>query len=285
MSFATIGIIGKHGDPAVGETIARLAALLAGRDLRLLLDEATAETCPGLELETADREALGRACDLVLIVGGDGTLLHAARSLVEHEVPLLGINLGRRGFLVDVSPAEMEATLDRILDGAYEEERRFLLAAEVVRDGERVGAARALNDVVVHKLDVARMIETEAHVDGRHLYTLRSDGLIVATPTGSTAYALSGGGPILEPSLDALVLVPICPHSLSNRPFVTGADAVVEIRVHAHAAQLTCDGQINLQLEAGDRVRVRRMAPPIRLIHPPGHDYYEILRTKLHWNR
>jgi len=216
----------------------------------------------------------------------DGTLLNAARSLVDADVPVLGVNLGRLGFLADVSPRDMGQRLDEILAGQFEEERRALLHASVIRGGHSVSESDALNDIVIHKWDIARMIELDTRIDGRFLNSLRADGLIVSTPTGSTAYALSGGGPIIEPSLPALVLVPICPHTLSNRPIVLSDQSTIEILVHgddANKAQITCDGQVNFSLATGDIIRIQRKAKTLRLIHPSGHDHFDIMRKKLRW--
>ena len=192
--FQTIGLIGKYGDPGVADTLKTLSNHLKARRRQVLLDAHSAELLPDHGLETAERSAIGARCDLAIIVGGDGTLLNAARSLADHDVPLLGINLGRLGFLADVSRETMMQSLDAILSGDYRSEDRLMLQARIERDGQRVGTADALNDVVIHKWEVARMIELETFIDGHYVNTHRSDGLIVATPTGSTAYALSGGG-------------------------------------------------------------------------------------------
>jgi len=285
-AFKTIGLIGKYGDPGVGETLLQVGRCLQDRDYEVLLDENTAQVLPEHNMDTAAREDLGERCDLAIIVGGDGTLLNAARSLANYDVPLLGVNLGRLGFLVDISPDEMSARLEEILAGDYQEEHRILLHTTIHHEGQRVSESEAFNDVVVHKWEVARMIEVATYIDGRFLTTMRSDGLIVSTPTGSTAYALSGGGPILHPTLNAMVLVPICPHTMSNRPIVVDGNSEIEIVVsdtpHSHA-QVTCDGQINLGLVSGDRVRIRKHDHVVRLIHPRRHDHFEILRAKLHW--
>ena len=284
--FNVIGIIGKFGDPGVSNTLTVLGNYLLEKEKRVLLDETTAEVMGQHNFETVSRQQLGEQAELAVVVGGDGTLLNAARSLVTHDVPLLGINLGRLGFLVDISPDELTHRLDEILAGKYREEKRILLHTSIHHQGEQVSESEAFNDVVVHKWEVARMIETETYVDGRLLSIMRSDGLIVSTPTGSTAYALSGGGPILNPTLNAMVMVPICPHAMSYRPVVIDGDSQVEIVVsetpHSHA-QVTCDGQINLGLVSGDRVRIVRRDKHVRLIHPMQYDYFEILRAKLNW--
>jgi len=285
-SFQKIGIIGKYADNSVSETLRALSDYLLNHEVELMLDEATAEFWPDHGLKTASRDQLGRECDLIIVVGGDGTFLNAARSLSTHDPALLGLNLGRLGFLTDISPTEMTERLDEILAGRYSEEERFLLHCRILRDGEQISESDAFNDVVVHKWDVARMIEVDTYINGTFVNTLRSDGLIVSTPTGSTAYALSGGGPILQPCLNAVILVPICPHTMSNRPIVVDADTVIEIVVKGQDqshAQVSCDGQINLGLVAGDRIQIRKKEHSVRLIHPDEHDHFHILRAKLNW--
>ena len=286
--FQTVGLIAKHGDPRVVETLGRLIDLLRARGLDVVLDDRSRSACPGRDLPVVARETLGRHCDLVVVVAGDGTFLGAARSLVDQDVPLLGVNLGRLGFLADVMPDEMPDRLNEILDGDFIEERRFLLDVRAERGAGRVFSGSALNEAVVHKSAMARLVEFETRIDGHLVNSQRSDGLIVATPTGSTAYALSGGGPIVHPSLDAIVLVPICPHTLSSRPVVVGGGSVVEVVLGDGAessVQLSCDGQTTVELAAGDRVSVRKRRPDLRLVHPAGHEYYETLRTKLHWGQ
>jgi NAD+ kinase len=284
--FSTIGLIGKYGDPHVGETLLRLIQHLSERKLRVILDADAADLVSAGSAESMARAQLAAASDLMIVVGGDGTMLNAGRSVADAGVPLLGVNLGRLGFLADVSPEEMTTELDQILDGEYREEERTLLHATVLRGEEPLYASDALNDVVVHKRDIARMIELEVRIDGQLLNTQRSDGLIVATPTGSSAYALSGGGPLLSPSLNACVLVPICPHSLNNRPFVISDESTVDVVVRdtgQNQAQVTCDGQVNFGLDSADRVRIQRKSSRLRLIHPSKYNYFEILRAKMHW--
>ena len=286
--FRTIGLIAKRGDPRVGETLGRLIAMLRPRGLEVVLDAGSRDACPGDDLPVVERAALGERCDLVVVVAGDGTFLSAARSLVDQEVPLLGVNLGRLGFLADVMPDEMPVRLNEVFDGHFVEERRFLLDVAVERGAERVFSGPALNEAVTHKSSMARLVEFETYIDGHLVNSQRSDGLIVATPTGSTAYALSGGGPILHPSLDAVVLVPICPHTLSSRPIVVGGGSVVEVVLGPDAesgVQLSCDGQTAMELAAGDRIAIRKHRPDLRLIHPAGHEYYATLRAKLHWGK
>jgi len=284
--FSKVGLIGKYGDPNVSDTLQALIQFLEARNCEVIVDADSAESVASTNTETMPREELAASCDLVIVVGGDGTILNAGRSIAEAGVPLVGVNLGRLGFLADVSPDEMTDELDQILKGEFLDEHRTLLQAHVSRNGETLFESDALNDVVVHKRDIARMIELEVHIDGKLLNNQRSDGLIVSTPTGSTAYALSGGGPLLNPSLNAFVLVPICPHSINNRPFVFDDNSVIEIVVcdsRRNQAQVTCDGQVNFSLEADDRVHIHRKPTRLHLIHPTKYDYFEILRAKMHW--
>lgn len=284
--FNTIGLIGKFGDPSVEPTLNRIITYLRRRELRILFDEQSAERVHPCGLDIVSRRTIGRQCDLAIVVGGDGTLLNSARTLVDFQVPILGVNLGRLGFLVDVSPEEFDGQLDQILAGRYREEHRSLLHAQISRKAGIVTEATALNDVVIHKSDMARMIEVEAFLDGRFITAYRADGLIIATPTGSTAYALSCGGPIVHPSLETMLLVPICPHTLTQRPLLLSADGVVELHVSPHSSTemlVTCDGQVSLEIRPDDRVMIRKKRRRLRLLHPADYDYFELLRAKLHW--
>ena len=285
-SFNRIGLIGKFADTTVETTVLALSRILSERGCEVFLERETARNMSENDLEVISRHEIGKRCDLAVTIGGDGTLLDAARGLVDYEVPLLGINLGRLGFLVDISPNEMSERIDEILDGDFEEEQRILLNTVIEHGDKPASESDAFNDVVVHKWEVARMIETETYINGKFLNSMRSDGLIVSTPTGSTAYALSGGGPILEPDIDAMVLVPICPHTMSYRPIVISGDSKIEIIVKENQnshAQVTCDGQINLGVVSGDKISIRKKEKVVRLIHPRQHNHYEILRAKLHW--
>lgn len=286
MSFKSIGIIGKYSDASVAGAIRTLGAHLAAKGVEVLLDADTAALFPDIRLTTGSRDEIGRRCDLAVIVGGDGTLLNAARSLAAHDVPMVGVNLGHLGFLTDISPGQMLECMDQILLGDFRAEERFLLTCSVNRAGAEVSTGNAFNEVVVHKWNVARMIELETYINGRYLNNLRSDGVIVSTPTGSTAYALSAGGPILDPTLDAIVIVPVCPHTMSHRPIVVDGGSEIEVIVgngNRDHAQVTCDGQVTFALTAGDRLLIRKQATPVQLIHLPWHDHYELLRAKLNW--
>ena len=289
MSFKHIGIIVKPESEDVRVMLPRVIDYLENRSCTLVLDE-TVNLTPDIDIQglnIVSREELSNSCDLAISLGGDGTILNAARSLANKDIPLLGINMGRLGFLADVSPDEFEKVLDDVFAGHYQSDERFLLHAEVQRDGETIFESEALNDVVLHVRDVVRMIEFETWVDGQFVNEQGADGLIVTTPTGSTAYAVSGGGPILHAGLDAIALVPVCPHTLSSRPLVISADSEVSVTLgntrHANA-QVTCDGQYSVDIVQGDRLLVRRKSHTVLLLHPQNHSYYEILRAKLRWS-
>lgn len=285
--FQTIALTGKYRDPRVGDSMLILARHLAAAGIRVLLDPEIRMEFPGTAVESLPETELARAADLVVAVGGDGTMLYASRLVAGHDVPLLGINRGRLGFLADITPGEMLRRLDEVLAGDYDEDRRLMLEA-VIENGAESRRALALNDVVLQKRETGRMLDFENWIDGVYVNTHGGDGLVIATPTGSTAYALSGGGPIIHPSLEAITLVPICPHTLSDRPIVIRADARIEIRVLERPdtrAEVACDGQPLGELGSGERLCVRAAAERVVLIHPRGHDYFRLLRSKLHWGR
>jgi len=287
MKFKTIGVITKPNAEFISPTLRSLCEFLKKKNCRVLLDEKIPDAINNCKFEKASRETIGEECDLAIVVGGDGTILSAVRSLAHANVPLLGINVGRLGFLADISPDELETSLDDILNGYYREERRFLLEMQVFRRGELIFEGDAFNDVVVHIRDVARMIEIETRINDKFVNYLRADGIVIATPTGSTAYALSAGGPILHATLDVITLVPISPHTLSNRPIVIDADSQIEILIcntKEGIAQATCDGHLSTDVHVGDCIKVKRKADKITLLHPKQHDYFEILRAKLHWS-
>jgi NAD+ kinase len=286
--FKTIGLIGKRDGPEVVDTLRVLLRHLRERDVRVLVDQMLKTALHGVNSDFASRSQLGEECDLSVVVGGDGTLLDAARTLVDYGVPLVGVNFGRLGFLTDISPRDILQKFDEILAGRYIEEERCLLSMHILGMPSHDQPVDALNDVVLHKWDFARMIEFETYIDGNFVYSQRSDGLVISTPTGSTAYALSAGGPLLQPELDAIVLAPICPHTISNRPLVVKGDSRVQLVLstgsHAHA-RVTCDGQITLELAPGECIWVHKKDRKLRLIHPMDHDHFEILRAKLHWGK
>ncbi len=284
--FKTIGLFGKYQDASVGHVVNDLTRYLKQRGLEVLLGETTAATIDQPLAESLPRPAISGEIDLAIVVGGDGTMLNLARSMAPSGVPLLGINLGRLGFLTDIPADQMTEDLGPILAGDYESEKRFLLDGEIMRKGKIVHASNAFNDVIIGKSGLSRLIEFETYLDGEFVNSMRADGIIVATPTGSTAYALSAGGPILNPRLPAIVLVPICPHTLSDRPIVVSNDCVVEVvltDVPQHAANVTFDGQTIFPVQGEDCIYVRRADKAVTLIHPSGRSHYDVLRAKLHW--
>ncbi len=280
-------LVGRFTDPSVEESVALLLPHLSGRGIEILVSEelpARAATGP---FTRVDERNIGERSDLVIAIGGDGTLLYAARLVARHGVPLIGINRGRLGFLTDVMPQDLIVCVDAVLDGQSELDRRPLLEARLV-GRHPSDASLALNDVVLQKLATGRMIDFETWIDGRYVNTHAGDGLVVASATGSTAYALSCGGPIVEPNLDVLVLAPISPHTLSDRPIVVSARSHIEIRLVERPdtrGQVVCDGMVLGELAAGDRMTVKRAEEQVTLLHPRGYDYFRLLRSKLHWGR
>lgn len=284
--FKKIALIANKDTSSIVDTLNTVTAFLATRKLAPILDDYCADLLPDSGLKRFNLQKLSQDCDLAIAIGGDGTMLRAARLVADHDVPLLGINLGRLGFLTDVPADSVEEQLGEILDGNYVEDERFRLHCEVIRQDETILEYDAFNDVIIQKWNIAKLIELETLVNETLIHNQRADGMIVATPTGSTAYALSGGGPILHPDLDALVLVPICPHSLSNRPIAVDANSTVDIIVgtpEIDHARLSCDGEIIFELMAADRVRISKKDRKVRLIHPPHHNYFNTLRSKLSW--
>ncbi len=283
--FHRVALVGRHVSPGIGEPLARLASFLADRGHEVVIEAETARLTPLPGYASAAPETLGERADVAIVVGGDGTMLSIARRLAPYDVPLIGINQGRLGFLTDIPIAHVEPMLTALLDGRYVEERRTLLAAEVVRaDGTRDGAF-ALNDVVLNRGGGGTMIECGVEIDGRFVYSTRADGIIVATPTGSTAYALSAGGPILDPQVQAFALVPVAPHALTHRPIAVADTATIALTLErGRDAALHCDGQAHFALAEGERITVRRAPHTARFLHPEGHDYFAMLREKLHWS-
>ncbi len=284
--FSRIGLIGRPGSDRALHTLERLIQYLLSIGVDVVLEEATAMTVKDHSLQVANHDTLGKTCDLVIVVGGDGSLLGAARALAKHKVPLLGVNRGRLGFLTDITPNDVEQRVAEVLKGHYMMESRFLLESNVLRGGALQGGGEALNDVVIHPGRFIRMIELELYIDGQFVYSLRSDGLIVSTPTGSTAYALSGGGPIMHPKLDAIVIVPMNPHTLSSRPIVVDGNSEIKILVGEHNTahpHVTCDGQSHVVTNPGDEIHIHKIPHKLHLIHPLNHNFYETCRTKLGW--
>jgi len=286
LRFRRVALVGRYASPALAEPLAALAAFLSARGHDVVLEAATARYAPVPGCRQGKPGELGKDADVAVIVGGDGTMLSAARELAAFDIPLIGVNQGRLGFLTDVPAATMEPALAAILDGSFVEERRSMLDVVLERKaGGPTESVQAFNEVVVNRGTQGGMIDSAAEIDGRFLYAMRSDGLIVATPTGSTAYALSAQGPIVEPSVPAILLVPVAPHALTNRPIVVGDAVTIRVTLlRGIDAWVHCDGQTHFQMAEDDRVIIRRARHTMRLLHPVGYDYFAMLRQKLHWS-
>lgn len=282
--FKHIAIIGKYMQPEMREQIVQLAQFLRDSKVYISLEQVTADNCGITDIHSLTMAEICQQTDLVIVVGGDGTMLSVARALVGSNIPLIGVNKGRLGFLTDLTSESMFEGVSNILAGNYSAEKRMLLQAEVHAKGQAVQSFIALNDVVVGKSNLGRLIELEVHINGAYVNRQRSDGLIVSTPTGTTAYSLSAGGPILDPSLNVMTLVPICPHTLSNRPIgISALSEVVISVVGVSECNVHFDGQAALPLNQGDKVLVRSAQESVTLLHPKGHNHYATLREKLGW--
>lgn len=284
----TIALVGKYHSQEIAESICLLAGYLRERGVSVFVERETAEHMKHLEQSwwvVCGFNDIGAHADLAIVLGGDGTMLNAARRLARYRVPLVGVNQGRLGFMTDIAREDMLPCMDHLLDGRFVPEARMLLDAEILREGREVATNLALNDVVVDKGAIGRMIEFELFIDGEFIYNLRSDGLIVSTPTGSTAYSLSSGGPILHPGMAGICLVPLCPHALTNRPLIVKDSAEVELRIsHADDPRAHFDGQVTVGMQKGDAIRLRRSDYTICFLHPPGYSYFSMLRQKLDWS-
>lgn len=282
--FSKIGLWGRLAEPAVADPARQISAHLAAAGLEVFstASSGAATLLDGVAELPDDR--FGTGIDLLIAIGGDGTLLRSARRIAGKNVPLVGINRGRLGFLTDVTPDQMLEAIDTILAGDYLAEERLLLEARIVRDGQVTSLMYALNDVVLQRSE--HMLYFHTKVDGSFVSAHAGDGLIVSTPTGSTAYALACGGPIIQPGVDAVVLVPICPHSLSDRPLVFESSSVIEVRTDSGTTDppnISCDGQPLGELVVGDTLRIAAATETVTLLHPTNYSYYELLRSKLHW--
>jgi len=288
-AIQTVGVIGKRTDPAALPTLTALCRILSELGREVLVDDVHASLAVAENLPAVAREELGRRSQLIVVVGGDGTLLDAGRSLARFGVPLLGVNQGRLGFMVDVRPDEMREALQAVLAGEGVADDRLLLNMLIRHaDGSAKTPALAVNDVVLRNFASIRMLDFETWLGDEFISQHRADGMIVSSPTGSTAYALSGGGPVVHPSVSALTLVPICPHTLSDRPIVVPAAATVRIVLRGPApamATVTCDGQVSKPLRPGDAIEVSCAPNLLKLIHPRNYQYFSLLRDKLHWGR
>ncbi|MDX1915779.1 MAG: NAD(+) kinase [Methylophilus sp.] len=284
--FASVALIGKYMDASalqeMQSELARLTQHLLEKGLEVWAETNTANYAQLPNVKTADLTSIGDQVDLAIIMGGDGTMLSVSRMLLKSQVPLVGINRGRLGFLTDLRTEDMLAEIDKILAGEFQKENRMLLDAELSREGQVIYESVAFNDVVIKS--ALRLIELEVQINGQFVSRQRADGLILSSPTGTTAYALSAGGPILHPDLSAISLVPISPHTLSNRPITVTSDSVCDVMiVSADDAQISYDGQHQQTLKVGDKIRVTRAKQDITLIHPSGYCYFDMLRNKLNW--
>ncbi|MCS0302068.1 NAD(+) kinase [Vibrio diabolicus] len=283
-----IAIIGKPRDQQAIQTHKELYQWLTSESYKVFIDDRLAAILDDIpQSQFASLVELGKNADLAIVVGGDGNMLGAARILSRFDVPVIGVNRGNLGFLTDLNPDEFQASLQAVLDGEYIEEERFLLEAEVHRHGQIKSHNAALNEAVLHPGQIAHMIEFEVYIDESFAFSLRADGLIVSTPTGSTAYSLSGGGPILSPSLNAISLVPMFPHTLSSRPLVVDGKRRIKLVVSPEnrgAQEVSCDGQVSLPVSPGDEIHIYQSPNVLKLIHPKDYSYYHVLRNKLGWS-
>ncbi len=286
-AFSKIGLIGRGRHESSADTLHSLLQLLQSRELEVIVEPRLAKFLDECSVKESSRDEIGEYCDLVIVVGGDGSMLSAARTMAKYDTPVLGVNRGRLGFLTDITPDEIDVKVAEVLDGRYDKEHRFLLDVVVDRDGETVGRADALNDVVVNSGTSAQMIEFDLYINNTFVNRQRADGLIVSTPTGSTAYSLSGGGPIMHPALDAVVLVPMFPHTLSSRPIVVDGNSEIRIDIgegnNIHPP-VTCDGQVSMTTRPGDSVHIYKKPHRMILIHPLEHSFYASCRDKLRWS-
>lgn len=283
--FPNIAILGRHDDSRLAEPMRVLTRYLTKTGINVLASDALQLKLDVTRMPEAD---LCGAADLIIAIGGDGTMLYASRLARETGTPILGINRGRLGFLADVTPDEMINSVDQVLQGDYTRDSRMLLEARLHTDSGEERIAFALNDVVLQRRETGRMVDFSTRIAGQYVNTHSGDGLIISTPTGSTAYALSCGGPIIEPQLNAVAVVPICPHTLTDRPLVISAEQVIEVKLLERddtLAEITVDGFPMGEIRPTDRLVVSAADQRISLVHPPSYDFYGILRSKLFWGR
>ena len=283
--FRHVALVGKYHAPGSRSALESIAQFLNAQGCDIAIEKVTAISTGLTQYPILDVASIGAECDLALVVGGDGTMLGIGRLLAKFGVPLIGINQGRLGFITDIAFEDYQTVLAPMLRGDFEEDCRWMMQAQVVRDGRCVFNATAMNDVVVNRGATSGMVELRVEVDGRFLSNQRADGLIIASPTGSTAYALSAGGPLLHPSIAGWVLVPIAPHTLSNRPIVLSDTGEITVEIVAgRDASANFDMQSLTSLMHGDRITVKRSEDQMRFLHPKGWSYFDTLRKKLHWN-
>src|SRR5579863_2885987 len=281
----TVGIISRPRREDIARVVPPLVNWLKSHGVEVTCDSETGDCLGHVTVQTRKREELPGCTDLLIVLGGDGTLLSAARLAANRNVPILAVNLGGLGFLTTVSQDELYSILEEIFSGKHRVSERVMLEAEILRNGTVIRRQIALNDAVLNKAALARIMDLELRVDAEYVTTYKADGLILSTPTGSTAYSLAAGGPIVYPSVEAFVITPICPHTLTNRPLVIPDSATIEVSFKSEddAVFLTLDGQIGVELARGDRVRMRKAAKKLLLVRPARKSYYEILRSKLKW--
>ena len=284
--YNTIGLIGKPHHEGASSTIEALHQYLSQNGYKVLIENSVAQTVNIDNVNMASLTNIGERADLAIVIGGDGYMLGAARVLACYNVGVIGVNRGNLGFLTDLSPDDLIAPLEAILKGESRSEQRFIIEAEVYRHGKLKSSNSAVNEAVLHAGKVANMIEFEVYIDGSFMFSQRSDGLIVSTPTGSTAYSMSAGGPILTPNLNALSLVPMFPHTLSSRPIVVDGNSEIKLKLaneNYENLQVSCDGHVILAVRPGDEVIIKKSEFTLRLIHPLDHNYFNVLRNKLSW--
>ncbi len=285
-AFSCIGLIGKPNHSGANKTLCALYKYLTDQGLKVLVESKVADKLNMPGCEPVALANMGETCDLAIVVGGDGNMLGAARELSCHDVAVIGVNRGNLGFLTDLNPEYFEKPLGEVLSGTYKVEYRFLLETSIMRNGQRVNSSSAVNEVVLHADKIAHMIEFEAFIDEDFVFRQRADGLIVSTPTGSTAYSLSGGGPILNPNMEAINIVPMFPHTLSSRPLVVDSNSAVRLKVsptNRAAMQISCDSHVTMNVMAGDEIVITKSPNRLKLIHPENYSYYKVLRSKLNW--
>lgn len=290
-SIKRVGIVVKPHQPDALQKICDLAEWLDARGIVLAggpaIERERIEHQTGCAVESIDEHKLAASVDLILVLGGDGTMIATARMNGDTEVPVLGVNYGGLGYLAEIRIEELYSALESILAGQYAVERRVMLSIQMLRGDDEVTSNRVLNDVVINKSALARILEIEAYLNEQFVNSFRADGLIVSTPTGSTAYNLSAGGPVIYPTMNAIVLTPICPFTLSNRPIVVPDDSIIELRLKTELEEcaLTLDGQVGFPLIAGDRVMIRKSRTTFNLVQPMNRNYFDVLRDKLRWGR
>lgn len=284
-AFRRVALLGKVNHQATRATLVTLLEGLQVAQFEVVIEQRTAAQLGPLAVSKLPLNKLAMAADIAVVVGGDGNMLGAARVFAEAGLPVIGVNRGNLGFLTDLDPEQALPQLLEVLAGFYQIEPRSLLQATIMRGPQTLAVGRAINEVVLHSDKVAHMIEFEVFIDDQFVYSQRADGLIISTPTGSTAYSLSGGGPIVTPSVNAITLVPMFPHTLSSRPIVVSASSCIRLRTSPDnvTLQISCDGHVRMAVQPGDEIVIQQFAQPLRLVHPTEHCYYRVLRNKLGW--